>query len=418
MRRVHVIGAGLSGLAAAVTAAQAGRKVVLWEAAPRAGGRCRSWADADAGAEIDNGTHLALSGNRALRRYLRLTGAAERMTTLRPAAFPFVDLATGASWTLRPGAGALLSAARRPPGVAAAALAADCWRLLRAPAQAVVAEVLDRSPAYASLWRPLAISALNAAPEIGSAQLLAAVARESLLRGESACRPMLPRRSLDDAFIAPALAALAARGAEIHLSARVTALAFAGDRAVGLRGPDARLTDDDAVIIAAPSWAAAALVPDLAPPPAGPAIVNVHFRAQLGAPPLLGLCGGRVDWLFQSDAGVLSATVSDADDLAARPAADIAALIWDEARRAANLHKAPPHNKAPPDDALPPPCRTVKERRATVSAAPSAQSARPGPVTRWKNLFLAGDWTATGLPSTMEGAARAGFNAAAACLNG
>ncbi|HRQ82752.1 MAG TPA: FAD-dependent oxidoreductase, partial [Azospirillaceae bacterium] len=61
--------------------------------------------------------------------------------------------------------------------------------------------------------------------------------------------------------------------------------------------------------------------------------------------------------------------------------------------------------------------RVVKERRAAVSALPDHQAARPPAATRWRNVFLAGDWTATGLPSTMEGAIRSGFSAAQCVLN-
>lgn len=404
--QIHVIGAGLAGLAAAVVLAGAGRRVTLWEASPRAGGRCRSWFDPAVGGEIDNGAHLALSGNSSLRRYLALCGATDRMEILRPASLSFVDLAALSPplphWTLRPGAAMLLSAAARPPGVSGFCLLRDLWRLLRAEAGATVADALGSSPAFARLWRPLTVSALNAAPHEAAAPLLAAVARDTLLRGEASCRPMLPRTTLADALIVPALATLARLGAQTRLSTRIGALAFDGARLAGFN--ENHLGPTDSAVLAVPPWIAAELLPDFTPPPPGAAIVNVHFHARLPLPPLLGLTGGRTDWLFQRD-GALTATISAADDLADLPAPDVAALVWREAQAAAGLSDTPL-----------PPFRVVKERRATVSAAPADQPLRPVARTRWRNLFLAGDWTAVGLPSTMEGAIRSGFAAAAAIL--
>jgi hydroxysqualene dehydroxylase len=414
---IHIVGAGLAGLAAALTSVRAGRRVIVWEATPRVGGRCRSWLDPAVGAVIDNGTHLALSGNHALSRYLAMIGATDRMETHHPAALPFIDLQSATRrdlqsatrrdpqsagrWTLRPGPAMAWRADARPPGVSGLTLLRDVFRLLRADDQATVAAALTDSPALARLWGPLTVSALNARPEEGAASLLAAVARETLLRGEAACRPMLPIISLDDALIAPAVAALTAAGGELRRTARIAALERTENRITGLAGAGETLGPTDQVVLAVPAWVAGELAPELEPPPPGPVIVNAHFRADLGLPPLLGLTGGRADWLFQR-AGVLSATVSAADDLAGLPAPEIAARIWAEAACAAGI------------DAPLPPYRIVKERTPTVSAAPAAQGRRPAPFTRWSNLFLAGDWTATGLPSTMEGAIRSGFAAAAA----
>jgi hydroxysqualene dehydroxylase len=402
---IHIVGAGLAGLAAALTLVRAGRRVIVWEATPRVGGRCRSWLDPAVGAVIDNGTHLALSGNHALSRYLAMIGATDRMETHHPAALPFIDLQSAADWTLRPGLAMAWRADARPPGVSGFTLLRDVFRLLRADDQATAATALTDSPALARLWGPLAVSVLNAPPEEGAASLLAAVARETLLRGEAACRPMLPIVSIDDALITPAVAALAAAGGELRRAARIAALERTEDRITGLAGVGVALGPEDQVVLAVPAWVAGELAPELEPPPPGPAIINAHFRADLGLPPLLGLTGGRADWLFQR-AGVLSATVSAADDLAVLPPPVIAARIWAEATAAARI------------DAPMPPYRIVKERTPTVSAAPAAQSRRPAPFTRRSNLFLAGDWTATGLPSTMEGAIRSGFAAAAAILKG
>src|SRR5438270_6676191 len=99
---VHVVGAGLAGLAAAVALADAGRRVILYEAAPHAGGRCRSYFDAELGCRIDNGNHLLLAGNRAALDYLERIGALGSLEGPPEAVFPFVDAASGECWTVRP----------------------------------------------------------------------------------------------------------------------------------------------------------------------------------------------------------------------------------------------------------------------------------------------------------------------------
>src|SRR5271170_8477578 len=98
---VHIIGAGLAGLSAAIKLAERGKSVVVHEATAFAGGRCRSYHDAALGMTIDNGNHLLLSGNRAALDYLRAIGAEHRLTGPQAAEFPFIDLAGGESWTLR-----------------------------------------------------------------------------------------------------------------------------------------------------------------------------------------------------------------------------------------------------------------------------------------------------------------------------
>ena len=104
---VHVVGAGLAGLAAAVVLADAGTPVVLYEAGPQAGGRCRSFYDTELGCRIDNGNHLLLAGNEAATAYIERIGALATFERPLDAAIPFIDIATGERWALRPSRGAV-----------------------------------------------------------------------------------------------------------------------------------------------------------------------------------------------------------------------------------------------------------------------------------------------------------------------
>src|SRR5580698_9502765 len=100
-RHVHVIGAGLAGLSTALQLTLAGEKVIIYEAAPFAGGRCRSFLDRELGCVIDNGNHLVLSGNTAIHDYLFLTNALETMGGPGMPIFPFMDVTTGERWVVR-----------------------------------------------------------------------------------------------------------------------------------------------------------------------------------------------------------------------------------------------------------------------------------------------------------------------------
>ena len=412
---VHVIGAGLAGLAAGLRLAESGRRVVLYDQAPQAGGRCRSFHDATLDRTLDNGSHMVLSGNRALIDYARRSGAGDALTELRPAAFPFLDLSDGTTWTLRPGGLWLFDEGRRVPGSRPWQYLAALRAVLAGPAATVAEALPPGGPLYERLWKPLAVSALNGPPTGISARLFGAVMRETLLRGEASCRPVIAAGGLSAAFVDPALRRLTALGAVLRLGARVDALRCADARVAGLAvgGATLDLGPSDGVVLAVPAWAAERLLPGLPVPPPGPAIVNAHYRldAPAGTPaalpgglPFLGLVGGQAEWLFLRG-DLLSVTVSDADALADRPADAIAGRLWRDVAAALRL------------DGPIPPFRVVKERRATPDQAPDSVSRRPAARTRWNNLALAGDWTETGLPATLEAAVRSG-NRAAAVLSG
>jgi hypothetical protein len=158
---------------------------------------------------------------------------------------------------------------------------------------------------------------------------------------------------------------------------------------------------DDVVILAVPSHAAAALIPELTVPQGHRAIANAHFRIEPppGTPPMLGVINATTEWVFAFD-GRLSVTISNADRLMDVPRAMLAQRIWGEVSRATGIA------------ADLPPWQIVRERRATFVATPEENARRPDARTRWSNLVLAGDWTATGLPATLESAVRSGYRAA------
>lgn len=408
---VYVIGAGLSGLSAAValvgTGAGAARKVVVLEGAAQAGGRCRSYLDPQLGIVIDNGNHLVLSGNRAVHAYLEEIGAADRLAGPDRAAIAFADLKTGERWRLQPNEGRLpwwiFAKGRRVPGTTAGDYLGLAALLHPPPGWRLDEVVACRGRLWDRLLQPFLLAVLNTEPEAGSADLASAVVRETLALGGQACRPRIADPNLGSAFVEPALAHLASKGVEVRLGRRVRGLDLADRRlaALDLAGERIELAPQDAVVLAVPPWAAQELIPDLKAPDSFRAIVNAHFHvpAPPGAEPMVGLVGSTAEWVFAFP-DRLSVTISSADRLLDEDREALARRLWAEV---AALHKMPPEL---------PPWQIVKERRATFAATPEQNAKRPGARTRWDNLLLAGDWTATGLPATIEGALRSGRTAA------
>jgi hydroxysqualene dehydroxylase len=407
-RTVHIIGAGLAGLAAAVALSKRGSQVTVHEATGFAGGRCRSYHDVALGMTIDNGNHLLLSGNHAALAFLRDIGAAQRLPVPPAAAFDFIDLKSRERWTLRLTEGRLpwwiLDAGKRVPGTRALDYL-KLARLLWPPAGKPIGEVIAcTGPLYARLVEPLLLAALNIAPPQGSAKLAGAVIRETLAAGGAACRPLIARDGLSPTLIEPALACLAQHGASLRLGHQLHAMRFSesGVAALDFGTDSIALGGGEAVILAVPPYAATGLVPDLVAPTEFRAIVNAHFRIEppAGQPPILGVLNGTTEWIFAFP-GRLSVTISAGDRLIDTPREQLARAIWDEVMAATGLGAALP------------PWQIVRERRATFAATPAQDARRPGPATSWRNLILAGDWTDTGLPATIEGAIRSGNRAAA-----
>ena len=416
MSTIHVIGAGLAGLAAALSCARAGRRVVVYEQGPAAGGRCRSYFDRGLGLRIDNGNHLLLSGNTATMAYLDEVGARDTLTGPGRASFAFMDVGTGERWRLEPGVGRLpwwvFRAARRVPGTRLRdywALATLRRRRAGVRGAASVAAALGGTALYRKLIEPLAVSALNTRPEVARVALLARVMAESMELGGAACVPSFPARRPVRKLRRACGRTVASPGRTLHLGRRVTALRRDAARVTGLEtaGGPVELAPGDAVVVATPSWVAAELVPGLVTPDAFESILNVHFRTDergVGADTFIGLVGGTAEWVFRKP-GVASVTVSAANRIIDGSAEDLAQQVWPDVRAALALPEPMP------------PFRVVKERRATFAATNEQEVRRPAARSgHADNLVLAGDWTATGLPATIEGAIRSGRTAGATLL--
>jgi squalene-associated FAD-dependent desaturase len=410
---VHIVGAGLSGLAAAVALTRAGVPVALYEAASQAGGRCRSYYDRVLDRTIDNGNHLVLSGNRNVLHYLALIGAADRLIGPAGEGFRFVDLFRGREFRIRPNPGPLawwiFAADRRVPDTAPTDYL-SVLRLALADEGATLAETLPHDELYRVLWEPLAVASLNTPAEEASARGFWRVLSQTLLKGAAFSRPLIARRDLADTFVAPALAYLEARGVHLVAGARLRRLLIENRslRTLDFDAGEAGLAAGDHAILAVPPAVAERLVPGLDTPGADEPIVNAHFATEdpEGRPPeIVAIVGGQAQWVFRR-AGLASVTVSAARGMVDETADALAPRLW------ADVLSAFPD--LGPDL---PAYRIIKEKRATIRQSPADEALRPRAEIGFSNLWLAGDWTRTGLPATIEGSIQSGFRAARLARN-
>ena len=438
-RQVAVIGAGFAGLAAAVRLADAGARVTVLERRGVLGGRAYSFREPESGAVVDNGQHLFMRCYRETLAFLGRLGTADRIAFEPRLDVAFVGEGGAAARFTCPALPAplhVLVGLLRFGGVPARdrlALVRGGMALAAAARGGAAAEAALEPLTVASwlarhgqtpgarrvFWDPLTLATLNDAPEVASARWLLAVARRAFFGGSRAGDLGVSAVGLSDLYTEQARAIVEAAGGCVRTHAAATSLEIAGDRVVAVRlkatgrGAGERLPVD-AVVAAVPHRVLPSLLPPALaarPPFAGLArlgaspIVSFHlwYDRPVAPRPFVGLLGSPLHWLFDRGTHVTAVT-SGARDLVGRPHAELLALAEREvarlvpAARGARLLRG----------------HVVKEPFATPSLAPGAASLRPGTATPLANLVLAGDWTDTGLPGTIEGAVQSGHAAAAA----
>ena len=416
MGTIHIIGAGLAGLSCDVHCVCKKYPVILNESSSLAGGRCRSFLDERLGAVIDNGSHLLLGGNKYTNQYLKTLGTQKIVTEIKPATFPFLKPATLTQWSIKPGRKYspfwLLDRERRIPN----SRFIDYLKFLRlsqATEEQTVIECLGKNPPfYSELLEPLCRAVLNTDPEEASAQLLWKFLKMSFLKGEKACRPIIFENGLSKTLIEPAIVKIKSLGGELNYKSRLLDFKYQNNRVSTLHFPQGAIfiKKEDIVVLAVPPHIYPKLWPNKKAPTEMRPIINVHFRLTKriflpGNLPFLGLIGTKAQWIFIRG-NILSVTISAATKIIDEPSFQIANDLWSEVKTVfkKNLGKLPVW-------------RVIKERRATIAQTPRQIKDRPNSSTVWKNLFIAGDWTNTNLPATIEGSIYSGLEAGRLAIN-
>ena len=447
---VIVVGGGFAGLAAATALAERDARVVVLEGRPYLGGRARSWLDPETGQVVDNGQHLFMGCYRETLRFLTRLGTRERLalqprlamhlidrggevgTFSLPALPPPVDrLAAflrypGLSMTERWGLTRVARAVRRATRSPGAGGAADL-DLERRTVAGWLDQLGQSEEAKRRLWYPISISALNELPDRASAAMLAPVLREAFLGGADSARLGVPNVGLSDLYAEPSAHYLRQRRCTIRLRSPARRVVLENRRCAGVVLDGGERVDAGAVVLAAAHSDLLDLLPPVAATDPGfagvPAlewspIVSVYlwFGGPVFDLPFAALVGGTWHWIFDRrgiggrEGGAQGVTLvcSAAHHLVDRSIESLVRSALDD------LHAfVPESRRATLRRSL-----VIKEKRATFSPACGTSALRPPPQTPYPGLYLAGDWTATGLPATIEGAVRSGHACALLAAGG
>jgi len=432
---VIVVGAGFAGVAAATALAERGARVMVLETRQRPGGRAYSWTDPATGEIFDNGQHVLASFYDETLRLLTRLGTSEALEADATFRMRFwergrgefelrcPDLPSPFHWLAALGGCPRFSAAARVTAVTlhprAKALLAASNGARGADSAMTVTQFLEHGPGsddLAAVLGPVALAALNERPEEGSALLFARVLDRLFAAPAAKSGLALPRRGLGD-LIHGFEEYVEARGGSVWYRATVLGVRIESGRAVGVSLLGGDRVQAGAVILTVPHervpWLLrpefAAPYADIAATPWSPIVSTVHvFDRPILPSRFVGMLGTKTQWAFDrgpSGGGHAVGTVRSAafHDAEREPGA-IAEETTAELREAF----------APARAASLIATRVYKERRATMRATPAVQRHRPPASTAVERLFLAGDWTDTGLPPTIESAVLSGHRAAEA----
>ncbi len=432
---VIIIGGGFAGLAAGVALAEAGKRVCLLEQKPYLGGRARSFQGPTTGSIVDNGQHLFMGCYHSTIQFLKTIGTLDRVRFQTTLSVPFLDRdgrlthlncpALPSPWhlflgVLRSGSFSLkqklevlrMGKALRNGGAGfgpSDAESVTAWLSRRGQS-----EGLQRN-----FWDLICIAAMNEDPRAASAKLFERVVRLALFSAPEDSRLGMARVGLSECYTAAAQSFIESRGGRVQVGRGVNQLLIKEGACRGVDAGGERIVDLP-VIAALPWHQLATVLPGellrgepffggaLALRPAPIISINLWFDAPITDLEFAGLRGTTIQWLFDRSrilgdkSHYISLVLSGAREHVSRSKEELLAISLRElgemlpaARKAKLLHSL-----------------VIKERFATFSPSPEADALRPPARTPIHGLFLAGDWTATGLPATIEGAVQSGYAAA------
>lgn len=401
---LHIIGAGLAGLSAALHASKRGIRTIIYESTPHAGGRCRSFADKKLGLTIDNGNHLILGANNHVLDFLKELGTLETCLTRLPAGYRFVNLTDRSSWHAAP--------PYKFPGIPWYDWL-QLFKLYKPASYKTVTQCISpKSTLYRRLIEPLTLAGLNTHPSEASAAMLWEVLRLLIKGGEPAWRYYLPEHNLSASLVLPAVSRIRQNGGTFYFSNPVQHIEYDQERvtSLGFNSGSQPVRECDAIICATPAYAMGNILPELAIDFTYSSILNAHFAWEYSGIlrenlPFIGVLGGLAEWIFLHE-GRISTTTSAADKSINEKEEILAVRLWHDVQQALYMPKTGMPNY-----------RIIKEKRATIAVTPENLARRPLCETHLINLWLAGDYIQSPYPATLEAAIATGSQAAEKALD-
>jgi hydroxysqualene dehydroxylase len=428
-----IIGGGFAGLAAAVDLAEQGKPVLLLERRNFLGGRAYSFPDKVTGDIVDNGQHLMMGCYHHTLAFLNKIGAAHKVKVQPNPRVDFLSETAGhASFTCPslPAPLHLLAGLSRLKtigwkdrlkalrvGLALRTMNGQRARLANITVREWLNELGQSERMQRYFWDLVALATLNERPEIASADMFARVLDQAFMQAKQDSQMVISRVGLSDLYTQDAVTFIEARGGAVRLNAAVRQIDFDNQQVIGITLSNGERIAAAAIISAVPYFMLQEMLapqlmathfPAVAEFKSAPIVsINLWYDEPVTDLEFVGLLDSPVDWVFNKNAIVgvaqqgrqhLALVMSGAHQAAPQPKESLIAMATAEMNRffPQARHQQPAH------------AYVIKEQQATISHTVGLARKRPPQKTPLSNFFLAGDWTDTGLPATIESAVWSG----------
>lgn len=420
IKKCIVIGGGIAGLTSAAYLTNKGFSVTLLESTPKLGGRAYSFKDQISNDVIDNGQHILMGCYTNTLKFIKLIGAEDNfifqkyleINFLKSGSSPIKLKSFGVLYPLN-----ILFGLLHFKAITFRDRVSIIRFMIKIPIVSSkrlkdrnVREWLESEnqseEVIKSLWQIIAVGALNTDIENASAVTFRDILIQIFFSGNFSSTIILPKYGLSQSYVNDAVKFIEKNKGILQLSSSVEELVISENNIVEIITTKKKYKDFDYVILAVPLYSLRKLLPDgIITPDINfeySSILNVHIWLKNNplTEPFYGLIDSPVHWIFNKDSHI-NIVISNANHLMEKTADEIYELCMRELKLFTVILESDVQY-----------FKVLKEKRATFIPANQIINSRPSSNTKINNLFLAGDWTDTGLPSTIESAVKSGKIAA------
>ena len=420
MKKCVVIGGGVAGLTTAAYLSTNGTKVTLLESSPKLGGRAYSFTDQKTNSIIDNGQHILMGCYKDTLEFLKLIGAGENFiyqkrlevdflqrggNKVRLKSFPvfyplnlLFGLLSFKTLSLKERISVVTFMMKLP--------FQSHQKLVNKNIKEWLNENHQNENVISTLWEMIAVGALNTNLKKASALMFRDILMKIFLGGTFSSTIILPKNGLTESYVNSAISYIEKNNGEIKLSSFVDEIFIEEEKVTGIKINEEIYNDFDFIVSAVPFYSLLKIIPqnilDEKISFEYSSILNIHIwlRNNPFKKQFYGLIDSPIHWIFNKG-DHLNLVISDADYLIDKSAEEIFEICKTELKKYTKIDESEIEQY-----------KVLKEKRATFIPSNKITYSRPASKTKIKNLFLAGDWTDTGFPSTIESAAKSGRIAA------